>query len=551
MAYALLQSQHNNQASSLTFPGNCTPGSLLVLAACYSDGADLTSITDGGNTWIQIGTTQNDAGNGQECSFWYAVNNQSTAITVTPHATSINAQSFALAEFSGVVTTSPLRTSDTTRAFSSTGTGTDAETATSITPTAGDLLVAAFADTGGNQSSVTNGTGFSSSTVVELGAAGITGASALEWESAPGGAQVATYTVGTGSHSYTIQVAAFKPAVVAPTDTGAARTQIQIPNRSVGPMALRNLYRTATPTAPTADASQLPITIGAPPAPLKLPNPYVGPMALRQVTKLPPPPLPSIGVTDSVGFATTGASVPSFSVTDTASPTVVLPFRIPNRNVGPMALRQAYRQPGFQSVNTAGGVTQTFGFNTTGSSAPAFTLAGMTDTFTFSTTGTSAPVFTLAGMSDVFVLSTTGKSTPAFVLAGMTDVFVVSSTGVSTPAFAVIDIPAGGSTDVFSFSATGSSTTRFGLIFFSLNREGDRVSREAGLGLGSMYEYANYTTATSASAAEHSRVNAGVGLGAGSHIDFTNAAAKTDEATTEGNRVKDLAGIGGGSQANL
>lgn len=102
-----------------------------------------------------------------------------------------------------------------------------------------------------------------------------------------------------------------------------------------------------------------------------------------------------------------------------------------------------------------------------------------------------------------------------------------------------------------SMTATSFLTILGQLVQALLNIELDRVSREAGLGLGSMYEYSGYTMATSAERAEHARVNAGVGLGAGSHIDFTNAAAKTDEATTEGNRVKDLAGIGGGSQANL
>lgn len=102
-----------------------------------------------------------------------------------------------------------------------------------------------------------------------------------------------------------------------------------------------------------------------------------------------------------------------------------------------------------------------------------------------------------------------------------------------------------------SVSATSNITILGTLVQALLNIEMDRASRDAGLGLGSMYEYGAYSTATSAERAEHSRVNAGIGLGAGSHTDFTNAAARTDESTTENNRVKDMAGIGGGSQANL
>jgi hypothetical protein len=72
--------------------------------------------------------------------------------------------------------------------------------------------VVSFADTGGNQASITAGTGFSTGIVVG-GSAG-TGASALEYKSAANGSQNGTYTVGTAAHNYTCEIAAFIPGAV-------------------------------------------------------------------------------------------------------------------------------------------------------------------------------------------------------------------------------------------------------------------------------------------------------------------------------------------------
>ena len=194
--------------AGITVPAT-TIGNLAVLSVCYDASVTLTTIT-GGGTWARVGTSQLDSGNGQKVETWWAL--LTASVTSLTFNTALQAVTVPYCEFSSSAGWSgtPLRTQDTTKAFTTATTATDNAASNSITPTAGDLVVAAYADTSDNQASIAHGTGFTTG-VADLGAAG-TGAGALEWEQAAGGSQNATYTVGSGGHSYTVQVAAFAPA---------------------------------------------------------------------------------------------------------------------------------------------------------------------------------------------------------------------------------------------------------------------------------------------------------------------------------------------------
>lgn len=209
MPYGLTQSAHNKEVNSLAFGVNVTAGSLLVFGGCYADAGSITSV-GGGGTWVKIGAEQTDSPNNQRGSLWYAKNATGGATTVTPTVSgSFLARTLVIAEFSAVDTAAPLDVSDTTKAYGTTGTGTDAETSNNITPAgAGELIVAHLIDTGGAQSSISPGTGFTAGPV-ELGTGGVTGANGLCWKSGGAGPQNATFTVGTGAHAYTVQVASF------------------------------------------------------------------------------------------------------------------------------------------------------------------------------------------------------------------------------------------------------------------------------------------------------------------------------------------------------
>lgn len=212
----------------------------------------------------------------------------------------------------------------------------------------------------------------------------------------------------------------------------------RIPNRRVGPTALRQRFRLPqnpqSGSYPEADARYV--------VP-KLPNPLVGPMALRRLTRWPSVStavVAAAGTTQTFTFSTTSVSTPVFTpagMTDT--------FTVATTGKA---------TPAF----TIAGMTDTVTFAVTGKSTPAFTLAGMTDPFTFASTGKATPAFTPAGMTDTFAVATTGKSTPAFTVAGMTDTFVFATTGKSTPAFAMA-----GMTDPFTLSVASAGIPSFGV----------------------------------------------------------------------------------------
>lgn len=215
MAYALTQSNHNKEVNSLAFGSNVVAGSILIFASCYADAGSITAVV-GGGTWVKIGAEQTDSPNNQRGSLWYCANATGGATTATPTVSgSYLARTLCIAEFSGVATSTPLDVSDTTKAYGTTGTGTDAETSNSVTPAgAGELIVAHLIDTGGAQSSISPGTGFTAGPV-ELGTGGVTGSNGLCWKSGGAGSQNATFTVGTGAHAYTVQIAAFKAGAAA------------------------------------------------------------------------------------------------------------------------------------------------------------------------------------------------------------------------------------------------------------------------------------------------------------------------------------------------
>lgn len=232
VAFSALNNAGDNNAnanSTLAVPAT-TAGSLLVFAISYDpSGGSMSGIT-GGGTWARIGTAQFDSGNSQNAELWYCPNATAGVTSINPGAgltTATNGQARVYCEFSGVATSTPLDTQDTTKAFFASSTTTDAETSNNITPAAsGELIISAIYDQTGTAPTFTPGTGWTLGRA-QPGVAASTGAVALEWKVGVSGAQHSTWTINKTGDSVTVQVAAFKAAagVAASLVTDTRRVQ--------------------------------------------------------------------------------------------------------------------------------------------------------------------------------------------------------------------------------------------------------------------------------------------------------------------------------------
>jgi hypothetical protein len=94
-----------------SFPAPTASGNLLVLSVSEDTGATnhVASVTDSaGNTWTRIGAVS-VAGHNSEGEMWYSVS-AAPVTTVTVHTATAASLAFAIQEFAGVATTSPLDT---------------------------------------------------------------------------------------------------------------------------------------------------------------------------------------------------------------------------------------------------------------------------------------------------------------------------------------------------------------------------------------------------------------------------------------------------------
>lgn len=180
-----------------------------------------------------------------------------------------------------------------------------------------------------------------------------------------------------------------------------------------------------------------------------------------------------------LGSAGTGAmthtlssgNVQNVSVTVQDNPqSGLLPMRIPNPKVGPMALRHAFHRARQWFIPPASGATDVLALNVASASTVAFTTSGTdalalsvasgstvgfttsgTDVLALAVTGQSAVSFTTSG-KDVIALTIVSQSTPSFSLAGMTDPFTLGISSRSTIAFTTSGV------DALPFSVTSRST---------------------------------------------------------------------------------------------
>ncbi len=132
------------------FSSPTVPGDLLVLSAGEFTGASnhLTSVTDsGGNQWSRVGS-YDVAGHNSNGEMWYSVTTQ-PATTVTVHTTAAVSMTFAVVEFAGLATTSPLDA-----AGGQSGAGTSASSG-SVAASSGDELAVGFVSGHGDAQPIT------------------------------------------------------------------------------------------------------------------------------------------------------------------------------------------------------------------------------------------------------------------------------------------------------------------------------------------------------------------------------------------------------------
>jgi hypothetical protein len=158
---ALVQSTGATESSSSvaltgTFPIATGAGHLLVLSASVYTGATnrITSVTDSaGNTWTRIGTYY-VSGHYSDGEMWYAANAQPVT-SVTVHTASAATVSFAVQEYSGISTTSPLSTS-----AGASNTSTTASSGSSASTVPNSLVVGFVAGHGSTQAITVTSPGF-------------------------------------------------------------------------------------------------------------------------------------------------------------------------------------------------------------------------------------------------------------------------------------------------------------------------------------------------------------------------------------------------------
>jgi|SRR5215469_7514207 len=209
MAGAFVQAAKSAGNAQTTGPTiTTTAGNQLFLVICY-DNAGTVTIT-GGGTWGIVGTSQNDAGNGQKVETWFC--GSATGGSTTPSLTgSHQAVTIVLAEFSGGAST--IDVSNTAKAFAA-----NVVTSNAVTPTnggsqtatftegttghtstvqiaaikdavgTGEIIIGNFGDTSGTQASIGAGSGWTLPTNGDnLGVGGQTGATGFIYKIVTGG----------------------------------------------------------------------------------------------------------------------------------------------------------------------------------------------------------------------------------------------------------------------------------------------------------------------------------------------------------------------------
>lgn len=211
MAWAFVQAAKGANSSS---PGSLSltgvgAGNLLVVVICCDHAHPATAPT-GAGTFTQAGTTGVDTANGQEASIWYSPNSAGGNLTVTLNPATLAATSAVFMEFSGVATTTPLDVAATPVAGATSGATPTTNALTAAA--ANELLIAAFNDTSGNNSTITAGTGFTINTNAnEAGVAG-TGSTTVEYGNSASGSNTGKFNNTNTTDKWVGLLAAFKLA---------------------------------------------------------------------------------------------------------------------------------------------------------------------------------------------------------------------------------------------------------------------------------------------------------------------------------------------------
>jgi hypothetical protein len=133
-------SNGGNTSYAVTVPSSST-GNLLVFAICPGAIDDnVSSVSDngsgGGNSWVSANARSTDV-NGGSCEIWYAKNSKAAATTLTLNMTTSANLALWYAEFSGIDTSIPLDSVNTTSGHASSTT----VTAPSVTPTISKAVI--------------------------------------------------------------------------------------------------------------------------------------------------------------------------------------------------------------------------------------------------------------------------------------------------------------------------------------------------------------------------------------------------------------------------
>jgi hypothetical protein len=282
MAGHLVQSRSveaNTATPSLAFLSNVTAGSTLISTFAYfkTNPADFIGISDNnGNTLAQIGTEQASAGT--RLLAYYAKNANAGATTVSPTTSVAHSNGLAIEEWSGLDTTAPL---DGTPA-GTTG-ATNAPDGGSVAATLDGIVWGACTHGGtgtvtiGEGASFTIGTEQESTTNMPIHTENRGDGGGLA-----AGSYSAPHTLGS-SQTWCAITATFKAAAGAAAVPGATLAPARIPNRLVGPMALRSLKHSPVPF----DMVAAPTTADYFLTRVRVPNNRVGPPVLRALYRPP------------------------------------------------------------------------------------------------------------------------------------------------------------------------------------------------------------------------------------------------------------------------
>ena len=213
MAFAFIAGSNwveTGGATTLVFASQTfTAGDFVVVGITYGNGsAVVESIADGTNTYVKIGSTLNDASNGQNLAVFVCKSAAAGTFTLTvTFASSVSYRGIMYARYSGLDSSAtPVMVGNLNV---NAGTGTDAVTTGNVTPAAQPAMVFSFAveDSGGG-SALTAGTGYTDRGAMSnwntyIGYSRYEDKRVTATTPTPG-----TFTVSNGTHSYlTIAIA--------------------------------------------------------------------------------------------------------------------------------------------------------------------------------------------------------------------------------------------------------------------------------------------------------------------------------------------------------